>query len=194
MKFTRNSFTVVVLPVVFIFSSGVFSVAANEIIDPVVTTPITVNGGTVKFTGSIVDAPCAVDNSADGKSVDLGQYRVADFSKTGDVSAVKVFNIGLSNCAVDTYSKASVTFSGPTAAGSNTAISLDGGSDSATGVGVQLLKNNTVLAVDGSDTSSATSLLQGANSLTFQAQYVALADAVTPGSANATADFTLTYQ
>ncbi|WP_391575263.1 fimbrial protein, partial [Serratia ficaria] len=82
--------------------------------DPVAPSPITVSGGTVKFTGSIVNAPCAVDNSADGQSVELGQYRVADFSKTGDVSAARTFNIGLSNCALDTYSRASVTFSGNT--------------------------------------------------------------------------------
>ncbi|CAI1122985.1 fimbrial protein [Serratia ficaria] len=162
--------------------------------DPVAPSPITVSGGTVKFTGSIVNAPCAVDNSADGQSVELGQYRVADFSKTGDVSAARTFNIGLSNCALDTYSRASVTFSGNTAAGQNTALSLEGGSGAASGVGIQLLRDNTPLAVDGSQASTTTSLLEGANSLSFQAQYIALSDAVTAGAANATADFTLTYQ
>ncbi|CAI2538699.1 Type-1A pilin [Serratia ficaria] len=81
-----------------------------------------------------------------------------------------------------------------TAAGQNTALSLEGGSGAASGVGIQLLRDNTPLAVDGSQASTTTSLLEGANSLSFQAQYIALSDAVTAGAANATADFTLTYQ
>ncbi|WP_313537231.1 fimbrial protein [Pantoea sp.] len=161
--------------------------------DTVPVTPVTVAGGTVQFTGSITDAPCVVNASTEGQPVELGQYRSADFSKAGDTTSPKNFNISLSSCAVDTYSKASVTFRGVTAAGDNTTLSTDGGSGAATGVGIQILKNNVALAVDGSGASEATSLIEGSNNLTFQAQYIAKAARVTPGQANASADFTITY-
>lgn len=176
------------MPLAFTLSHNAF---AEE--DDVVT-PITVAGGTVQFTGSITDAPCVVNASTEGQPVELGQYRAADFSTAGDTSSPKNFNISLSNCAVDTYSKASVTFNGVTASGDNTTLSTVGGSGAATGVGIQILKDGVPLAVDGTETSEATSLTGGSNNLTFQARYIAKNATVTPGQANASADFTITYQ
>lgn len=173
------------------FLNNAFAIDGDD--DDVVVTPVTVAGGAVNFTGSITDAPCAIDNGAAGLAVELGQYRSADFSKSGDVSGAKTFTIGLNNCAVDTYSKATVTFSGVTESGKPKVLSLEGGSGSASGVGIQIMKNNTALAVDGTEASEATSLTEGKSSLAFQAQYIALADTVTPGSANASANFTITY-
>lgn len=40
---------------------------------PVAPKSITVDGGKINFTGSVMAAPCAVDNSADGQTVKLGQ-------------------------------------------------------------------------------------------------------------------------
>ncbi|RRZ91708.1 pilus assembly protein [Erwinia sp. 198] len=164
---------------------------ANDEDVPSAPTPITVSGGTIQFNGTIVNTPCAIDIGADGHVVELGQYRADDFNSTGDVTPTRTFNIGLNSCAVDTYSKAAITFSGNTAAGNNKALSVDGG---AGGVGIQIMQNSTALAVDGSEASAAASLMQGNNNLIFQAQYIALADTVTPGAANATANFMITYQ
>jgi len=182
----KKTIIAALLPLAFFTSHHAF--AEDEVTPPA---PITVNGGTVQFGGSIVNAPCAIDTGAAGLSVDMGQYRVSDFATTGDVSGLTPFNIALSNCAAETYTRAAVTFSGSTATGNNKALSVNGG---AGGVGIQILQNHTPLAVDGSAASTPASLNEGSNMLTFQAQYISLANAVTPGAANATANFTVTYQ
>lgn len=180
------------IPLTFTLSHNAFAVEEED--TPPAVKPVTVAGGTVKFTGSITDAPCVVNASTEGLPVELGQYRASDFSKVGDTSSPKTFNISLSNCAVDTYTKASVTFNGLTSSGDNTILSTDGGDSSATGVGIQILKKNITLALDGSKASETTSLTEGNNNLAFQARYIAKNATVTPGQANASADFTITYQ
>lgn len=56
---------------------------------------MTVSGCIIQFTGSITDASCIVNASADVQTVALGQYRTADFT-----SSPQNFNIKLKNCAV----------------------------------------------------------------------------------------------
>lgn len=184
----KKTFTAALLPLALFISHSSFAEDDDAVTPPA---PITVSGGTVQFNGSIVNAPCTVDINSEGLNVDLGQYRATDFSKTGDVTGVKPFNINLNNCSAETYSKAAVTFNGTTAAGNNKAPSVTGG---ATGVGIQILRNNAALAVDGSEASADVNLNEGENRLAFQAQYIALNNTVTPGAANATANFTVTYK
>lgn len=161
--------------------------------EPAPPPPITVSGGTLKFTGSLVNAPCTVEQSSEGMVVDLQQYRVADFQNIGDVSAAKQFEIKLGNCAVDTYKKAQVTFNGLTAEGNPHVLAVAAGASSARGIGLQILHAGKPVFVDNSAPSESTSLNPGETKLFFQAQYISTDAEVKPGKANASADFTVTY-
>ncbi|MBF4154935.1 fimbrial protein [Enterobacter hormaechei] len=175
--------------------SGVMMVGPAFADDPV--TPITVNGGNIQFTGSIVNAPCVIDNNSASAIVKLGQYRVDSFSGTGSTSSPVDFNIDLIDCTVDTYSKAAITLNGVTADGNNKVLALkarQAADTTAGGVGIQILQDGKALPVDGSTASTPKPFTESGVSLLFQAQYLALADEVTPGSANSSADFTITYQ
>lgn len=186
----RNAYRAVALLPLILLSTGAF--AEGDDVNPV----LTVNGGTVNFTGSVVNAPCVVDVNSEGQTVRLGQYRTDSFNGTGSYSSPVDFTINLINCSAETYKTASVKFTGSTAEDGDvlTLTSVQAGNDIAEGVGVQILQDNTAITVNGSESASAKSINDGTNRLPFQARYFALSDEVKPGEANASADFSITYQ
>ncbi|MCU6359046.1 fimbrial protein [Enterobacter quasiroggenkampii] len=160
--------------------------------------PVTVNGGVVHFKGSVVDAPCVVDNDSTAATVDLGQVKTSSATTTGSViGAAKPFTIHLTDCALDTYTNAAVTFTGLTVSGKPDQLAVNGGgagSATATGIAIQVLDNTgKVVPVDGSAASTAQKLTTADNYLQYSAQYVAIADTITAGAANADANFNITY-
>lgn len=174
-----------------LFSSTLF---AEESKDPTPVSPVTVNGGTIKFSGSLVNAACSVEQPTDGMIVDLQQTRIADLKTIGAVTPAKDFIIKLTDCSADTYKKASVKFIGKTAGGKNTTLAIEDGAAAASGVGVQILSAGKAVPVDGSASSDSTNLMPGESKMLFRAQYVATDANAKPGKANASADFTITYQ
>ena len=54
-----------------VVSALLFSAAASA------ADPVIVNGGTVHFTGELVNAACAVSTESSNQTVELGQYRTA---------------------------------------------------------------------------------------------------------------------
>lgn len=158
--------------------------------------PLTVQGGTVHFQGSIVNSPCVVDvNSAD-QTVNLGQFQSSNFVKTGDTSSPVNFDINLISCDASTLSNAAIKFKGPTIEGEDQILSplaTQAADTIAGGVGVQILQDSNILDVNGIGSSEPVALLDGTNKLSFQARYISTSDDVTVGSANAMADFTVTY-
>lgn len=161
--------------------------------------PVSVAGGTLQMQGSVVNTPCAIDNDSASQSVALGQLRTAELNDKNNVSSPVDFAIKLIGCAVDTYSKASVTFSGNTLAGNPMALAPIGtqaNSTVAKGIGIQILQDGKAVQVDGEKATTAKPLNSGNSDLKFQAQYIALGAAteVTPGAANANVSFTVNYQ
>lgn len=153
-------------------------------------TPINVNGGVVQFSGSIVNSPCSISTGTQSQTIELGQYRAADFENIGDTSPATGFNITLQDCSAETYSNVAVTFKGNTA--STDTLAVEGGAD---GVGIQIVKDGKTIPVDGTGSTEPTTLIEGAdNNIYFQAQYVSIANTVTAGAANAVADFVLNYK
>lgn len=164
--------------------------------DPVA--PVTVSGGVVHFTGSVVDSPCVVDNDSTSATVNLGQVKTSTTAKTGSVlGSAKPFSIHLSDCALTTYTNAAVTFSGPTVSGKADQLAVNGGgagASTAGGVAIQVLDNTgTAVTVDGSTATAAQKLTASDNYLQYSAQYIATADTITAGAANADANFNITY-
>lgn len=169
--------------------------------------PVTVDGGKINFTGSLVTAPCSVDNGPtnDGQTVKLGQVSTNHFAATGDTSTPVPFSIKLVGCDLspdktgnDAYTSAAITFKGNTVAAKTTDLAVQGtegasGEELAKNVGIQILQNDTAVPVDGSAGTTKETIHVGNNEIPFTAQYIAEADTVSPGAANAAVDFSVTY-
>lgn len=156
----------------------------------------TVNGGTVHFKGEVVNAACAVDAGSVDQTVQLGQVKTATLSEAGKTSSSVGFNIQLNDCDTTVATKAAIAFSGVTVNAENpTALALEGSAaGSASNVGVQVLDSvGNALPFDGATYSTAATLNDGTSNLPFQARYIATGD-VTPGIANANANFKVQYQ
>lgn len=158
----------------------------------------TIPGGTVHFTGQIVNAACAVSAGSSDQTVNLGQYRTANFKAVGDRSGAVPFKIQLLDCDTSVSETASVAFSGTAESTDTTVLSVSnisgGTSGSASGVGIEIGDDNgKVLSPNGSVYSTAKNLVDGVNELNFTARYKATVATVTPGQADADATFTMQY-
>lgn len=161
------------------------------------STVTTVTGGTVHFTGSLVDAACAVSTDSTDQTVDLGQYTLHHFKNVGDKTSVIPFQIKLEDCDTTVASTAAVAFSGQrdSAQAGLLAIASGGNTETASGVGIQILDEASKAVIpDGSTFSTAHTLIDGENTLNFSAQYVSTVAAPTAGQANADATFFMQYQ
>lgn len=158
--------------------------------------------GTINFTGEILDSACTVDTSTSTQTVNLGKIPKSAFTGVGQVAAATRFSIVLNNCPAAVTS-ASVKFDGTADANDADILALSSG-QTAQGVGVALYEEDGVTPVPLAtqsksltlDTSSAGSPAVAANSntMTFVAKYKATKATVVAGTANATSDFTITYQ
>ncbi|WOE33016.1 MULTISPECIES: type 1 fimbrial major subunit FimA [unclassified Acinetobacter] len=159
---------------------------------------VVVNGGTIHFTGDIIDAACAVSVNSENQTVKLGQYRTATFTAAGVTTTPIPFNIVLNECDPAVSSSASVAFNGQqdltdstllvvSSSGSNTTV--------AKGVGIEIKDRNfKVLPPDGTTYSTPHTLTKGVNTLLFTANYKSTAASVTAGKADGNATFTINYQ
>jgi len=172
------------------------SAAADETTPPAASTIV---GGTVHFTGQIINAACSVSNNSNNKPVELGQYRSANFKAVGDRSGAKPFTIELEDCDPSVAATAAVAFKGNLDSVDQTILSIGnssgGVSGVAGGVGIEISDSKgKVLPPDGSSFSNTQALTAGKNVLNFTARYKATLAMVTPGEADADATFTMQYQ
>ncbi|WP_025901618.1 type 1 fimbrial major subunit FimA [Tatumella sp. UCD-D_suzukii] len=162
------------------------------------TTSTTVNGGTVHFTGQFINAACAVSTDSADQTVNLGQYRTASITASGQTTTNVPFNIKLVDCATSVATTASVAFSGTTDTTDSTLLAVNSGSTNttgATGVGIQILDSTSApLTPNGSTFSTAQTLIDGNNTLPFVARYKSTSATVTAGQADADATFVIKYQ
>jgi major type 1 subunit fimbrin (pilin) len=166
---------------------------------------VTVDGGKINFTGSVVAAPCAVDNSSDGQTVKLGQIATNQLAAKGATGSSVPFTIKLVGCdlspmAADTnattnYTKASIKFTGSSIDATTLALSADGaGEQPAQNVGIEIFQANKAVNVDGTGTTTAQDIIAGDNEIPFTATYVATDAKVIAGSANGSVNFQVTYE
>ncbi|UCB32301.1 type 1 fimbrial protein [Duffyella gerundensis] len=153
-----------------------------------------VAGGTVRFLGTVVNGACAVDAGDVDKVVQMGQVRVADFNGTAGTPAKlrQDVDIKLLDCDTSVAQTAAVIFKGTGSPGYNGILSAGFGAGAATGVGIQLF-DTTGEPLLLNTRSTATQLIDGTNTLHFRAGYISVSDTVTPGNADATATFDITY-
>lgn len=147
--------------------------------------------GTVKFVGSIIDAPCSITPDTENQTVPLGQISTAAL-KDGGRSNSRDFKISLENCTTETYKTVQTTFTG-----SEATEVLEGS------LGIEgIAKNAAVVITDAGGKqiklgtpSAAQNLRDGNNDLNFAAYLQGSAsEAAVPGDFTAIATFALTYQ
>ncbi len=154
----------------------------------------TVQGGTVEFKGSVVDAACAVTADTTNQVVNMGQVKLSAFTGKDSVANQKTpFSIKLADCDTTIASQASVTFDGNAAAGEAGVLDNTSGAGNAAGVGIQIYDKDGS-ALDLGTASQAVTLIDGDNTLNFSADYYQTADTATAGSVDTTATFNVTYQ
>lgn len=150
---------------------------------------ITLNG-----TNTVTAAACTVTSSS--VNVPLGDYGKGVFTRQGTTTAWHPFNIDL---VCDKSASINVQINAAQAL-SNIAgvMKLDnaGSRDTATGIGIQLwyVPNGGRPVQFGQQSHYYTSPYGGRETLQMQARYYQVAQDVTPGKANATATFTLSYK
>lgn len=154
--------------------------------------------GTINFTGSVTTDACKIVTTPD---VAMGKVSSSSFTKKGDLSAASAFTIKLTECPEAGSTSATVKFDGTADGGDNNVLALTGGAGSANGLGLQI-SDSTGKIVPLATASSTYTLVKkdatkptilGNNDLQFTARYIATADTVTAGVANATAQFTVNY-
>ncbi|MRT03438.1 fimbrial protein [Ewingella americana] len=143
---------------------------------------------TIILSGSntITPVACSVNNTV--INVSLDDAVVVDFNGIGSTAKPKDFNIGL-NC--DAGTKVKLTLDG-NAAGPAGVLALNAGTTQAEGIGIQLLKGTTPVAL-GSPLDFGTADTAGNMQLPLIARYYQTEAPIISGTANTTATFTLAY-
>lgn len=167
-------------------ASSVFAAASEA-------SSMTVNGGTIKFIGSVTDAPCAISMALKDHVVVMKQVRTAHLTTAGQPSGQPTaFNIDLEDCDSTTYKNATMTFNGTPDPTINTALANQATSDAATHVALQLYGPDGQVLNLG-EASSAVTLVDGTNKVPFKVDYISTDSAATAGSVDATATVQITY-
>lgn len=155
--------------------------------------------GQINFTGTILDSACKIDTNTANQTVNLGKIPKSSFNAAGAVAAATRFSIVLNNCPAAVTS-ASVKFDGTADSSDTNILALNSG-QTAKGVGVAFYEEDGITAIPLATQSKSITLdtstgedPANSNKMTFVAKYKATQAAVVAGTANATSDFTITYQ
>lgn len=153
-----------------------------------------VTGWTLNLTGNntVQQVACSVTNTV--INVPMGEVNNIDFRGSGSSAGEKAFTIPL-NC--DAGTKVNVTLEAGSSGSfdaSQGIVNLDSSASvAATGIGLQMLFNSTPVVL-GEMLSIGTATSQGNFSIPLTARYIQIGSEITPGTANATATFTMTYK
>ncbi|AFQ48215.1 fimbrial protein [Burkholderia cepacia] len=146
--------------------------------------------GTINFQGEIVAGACGIDSGSVNQTVQLGKVPTHTFTKAGDKSTPVKFNIVLTDCDTKVAKNAYFTFTGTSNSAQPKLLATIG---SASNVGVRVQSASGEDIDNGVEQAAATQLQNGNNVVTFGARYEATAADVTPGTADAVANFTVRY-
>lgn len=155
--------------------------------------------GNIRFQGLVNTSPCSISPASQNMTVNMGSWNTTSFTGRGSKTASARFVIDLLRCSAD--KTANVRFDGISDTDGNLRIGAGEVSSSvARGIAIQLQDSSGAAIQVGANSGDYT-VLEGDNSLQFQAAYIQTADAppgggaaVTAGTANATAQFTVAYR
>lgn len=153
--------------------------------------------GTINFTGKILAATCTVNTGSANQDVDLGVWGADGFGAAGTTQGSIPFSISLGSCDTSLTST-SATFGGT--ANSDNANLLEvttTGGTAATGLGIALYEADGTTPINlGSASTDIPTNGNATSVMNFVAKYMSTKAAaqVTPGDADAVADFTVNYK
>ncbi|WP_449567267.1 fimbrial protein [Lelliottia nimipressuralis] len=148
-------------------------------------------GGTINFTGAIIDSPCSITSDSATQEVDLGKIANVALADGGSSTPVP-FHIQLKNCDVSVgKNSVQTTFGGAVDAGNPELLGITG---SAKGAGIAITDGSGTLITLGTP-SDAQKLMDGENTLAFSAYLQADSESasITPGEFSSVAQFSLSY-
>lgn len=147
--------------------------------------------GKVNFKGTIINAPCGIAPESADQSIDFGQISKAHLNN-GGLSIKKDVDIKLVNCDFGdpaVGNTVSVAFTGTTVGNAETLGLSD------TNAVIKMTgQDGKFVQFDGKTASNTTTLMNGDNTLHYQAWVQKGAQAVTEGDFTAVANFTLAYK
>ncbi|MFI7811718.1 fimbrial protein [Citrobacter werkmanii] len=156
--------------------------------------------GTINFTGTVVSDTCTVSvNDQTNPTLNLGTVNANDLATQGDTGPATNFKLNLTSCP-STVTKASVTFSGNSDAGLDTAFTNEATADAAANVGVQLYDASAAKVAPDTAVDVSSFLVPSADQtsesaeIPFTARMIAVADDATAGALVSHADYTISYQ
>lgn len=177
------------------FAVVMASIMASATCAQAASTTTTVNGGNIKFMGSVVDAPCAVALESEDQVVHIDQITLKSLGAKDAVSGQsKPFYVTLTNCDVSTYTNAAISFSGQSDAVTAGALANTAGSGGATGVALRLFgPDGKAMNVNSGIASDTIPLSKGDNTIPMSVDYLTTGDEPTAGAVEAVATFQIIY-
>lgn len=149
-------------------------------------------GINIRLSGTVVALGCTVDPGDVDKPVYLGEWTTRQLKKAGQTTSPVPFTIHLTGC---TASGVTTTFTGTKDKVNPELLSLKSdGDDYATGIAVQIMDASGQRISIGNTAPRGVVDGNGNATLNFRANYVATGnDGVRPGTADADAEFMLSY-
>ncbi|SEA03379.1 fimbrial protein [Variovorax sp. YR216] len=145
---------------------------------------------TVTFQGKIIAGACGISGDTVDQIVQLGDVPANVFQAAGDRSTPVPFWIELTDCDTTTTKNAKFTFTGTSVASAPALFATTG---AATNVGIRLEAGSGTALDNGVEQAAPVLLQPGNNRVQFGARYESTAATVTPGDADAVANFTIRY-
>lgn len=122
-----------------------------------------VDGGSVHFKGTVVNAGCAVDTNSIEQEVSMGQIRRDAFTGVGSWVDPVGFTITLTDCDISVSQSAGVAFQGPSDIHDPLVFAVANGPGSAVGVGLGIYDEQSNLIVPNSAPRAYKTLIDGTN-------------------------------
>lgn len=145
------------------------------------------------ITGTVTTDSCTVDTDSQNLQVQLGDVVTGMFVHPGDYSLSQNFVIKLTDCD-EGVKGAMITFTGTSDSDNPDLLQITKETNSATGIGVEIIDNETKTSIPLGKATATKALTAGDNKLSYLLRYQSTLDTVTAGSANAVMYFDLTYQ
>ncbi|CNK02230.1 Type-1A pilin [Yersinia aldovae] len=151
--------------------------------------------GTVKFTGEIYEASCALDGTVG--PVKMGNYSKADIGAKSAVVGSRIgFEIKLKDCPVVAADKLalSIKLTGTADSDVPEIIKLDGSGATGVGIGIYDPKKSSLIKIDSTLHDLDTKIEHKQMTIPLQAAYVSNGATKAAGPANASVNFEIEYK
>ncbi len=146
--------------------------------------------GQIKFSGSIIDAPCSITPDTSNQNIYMGQISNVALKDGGKSTPVN-FQIDLEKCDTATLKGVTATFTGPASAGDPDLLGITG---SAKGASIALTDGAGTAIKFGTPTANQL-IMDGSNTLAFSAYLQGdKAAEIVPGEFSSIVNYALSYQ